>query len=70
MELQTAEIVLRNAENELSAAWQQLSAVVGDLEMPPQKLVGDPKVLPGELDWDETLARITTLSPEMATSDG
>lgn len=68
VEQQTAEIVQHNAENELSAAWQQLSAVVGDLEMPPQKLVGDPKVLPGELDWEGTLARITTLSPEMATA--
>ena len=68
VELQTAEIVLRNAENELSAAWQQLSAVVGDFEMPPQKLVGDPKVLPKELDWDETLARVTMLSPEMAAA--
>jgi cobalt-zinc-cadmium efflux system outer membrane protein len=68
VELQTSEIVLRNAENELSAAWQQLSAVVGDMEMPPQKLVGDPTVLPQELDWDETLARITMLSPEMAVA--
>jgi outer membrane protein, heavy metal efflux system len=68
VEQQTAEIVLSNAENELSAAWQQLSAVVGDVDMPPQKLVGDPKILPGELDWEGTLARITTLSPEMATA--
>lgn len=68
VELQTSEIVLRNAENELTAAWQQLSAVVGDLEMPPQKLVGDPTVIPKELNWDETLARITMLSPEMAAA--
>jgi cobalt-zinc-cadmium efflux system outer membrane protein len=68
VELQTSEIVLRNAENELAAAWQQLSAVVGDLEMPPQKLVGDPTVIPKELNWDETLARITMLSPEMAAA--
>ncbi|TWU22741.1 TolC family protein [Bythopirellula polymerisocia] len=68
VEQQNAEIVLRIAENELTAAWQQLSAVVGDLDLPPQKLVGDPKVLPGALDWDETLARITMLSPEMAAA--
>ena len=68
VEQQTAEIVLRNAENELSAAWQQLSAVLGDLEMPPQKLIGDPKSLPKELDWEETLARVTTLSPEVAAA--
>ena len=68
VEQQNAQIVHRMAENELSAAWQQLSAVVGDLDLPPQKLVGDPKALPNELDWDETLARITTLSPEMAAA--
>ncbi len=68
VEQQNAQIVHRMAENELSAAWQQLSAVVGDLDLPPQKLVGDPKALPSELDWDETLARITTLSPEMAAA--
>ena len=42
--------------------------MVGDLELPPQKLVGDPKVIPAELDWDETLARITMMSPEMAAA--
>ncbi len=68
VEQQTAEIVLRNAENEVSAAWQQLSAVIGDLEMPPQKLVGDPKILPDKLVWEETLGRIITLSPEMAAA--
>lgn len=68
VEQQTAEIVLRNAENEVSAAWQQLSAVIGDLAMPPQKLVGDPKILPDKLVWEATLGRITTLSPEMAAA--
>ena len=42
--------------------------MVGDVEMPPQKLAGDPKILPPELDWECTLARITTLSPEMAAA--
>ncbi|QEG35880.1 TolC family protein [Bythopirellula goksoeyrii] len=68
VEQQNAQIIHRMAENELIGAWQQLSAVVGDLDLPPQKLVGDPKTLPNELDWDETLARITTLSPEMAAA--
>ncbi len=68
VEQQNAEIVHRIAENELTAAWQQLSAVVGDLELVPQKLAGDPTVLPRELNWDETLANITILSPEMAAA--
>lgn len=68
VELQNAEIVLRTSQNELTAAWQQLSAVVGDLDLPPQKLVGDAGALPNSLDWDETLTRVTTMSPEMATA--
>ena len=68
VELQYAEIVKQTAENELAAAWQQLSAVVGTLDLPPQLLVGDPRVLPSELAWEEALARITSLSPEMAAA--
>lgn len=68
VELQNAEIVLRTSQNELNAAWQQLSAVIGDQDMPPQKLAGDATELPNELNWEETLARITTVSPEMATA--
>lgn len=68
VEQQNAEVVLRMAENELTAAWQQLSAVVGEVEMPPQKLVGDATALPSELDWQETVDRITMLSPEMAAA--
>lgn len=68
VEQQNAEVVLRMAENELSAAWQQLSAVVGEAEMSPQRLVGDPTALPSDLDWREAVDRITMLSPEMAAA--
>ena len=66
VEQQNAEIALVAAENELISAWQLLSSVVGDLDFPPQPLVGDPTILPGELDWEASLVRITTISPEMA----
>jgi cobalt-zinc-cadmium efflux system outer membrane protein len=68
VEQQAAEIILRNAENELSAAWHQLSAVLGDIELPPQELQGDAQLIPEALDWDATLARVTLESPEMAAA--
>ncbi len=68
VELQNAEIVQQTAQNELAAAWQQLSAVIGSVDLPRQKLAGDASQLPAELDWDETLQRVTTLSPEIATA--
>lgn len=68
VELQNAEIISRMAQNELTAAWQQLSAVIGNMDLPEQKLAGDASSLPNALDWDETLQKITTLSPEMSAA--
>ena len=68
MEQQNAEIALRTAENQLDAAWQQMSAVAGEIELPRQPLTGDPAILPSDLSWDATLARLTTTSPEIAAA--
>lgn len=68
VEEQNALIALRTAENELTAAWQQISAVAGDVDLPPQQLAGDPTQLPDELDWQESLAHLTTTSPEIASA--
>lgn len=68
VEQQNAEIALSTAENDLSAAWQQMSAVAGEVELPQQPLAGDPTILPSDLSWDETLSRLTTTSPEIAAA--
>lgn len=68
VEEQNAAITLRTAQNELTAAWQQMSAVAGDGDLPTQPLAGDPTQLPSDLDWEETLSRLTTASPEMAAA--
>ncbi len=68
VEQQNAEIALRTAENELDAAWQNMSAIAGDIELPRQPLAGDPTILPSDLSWDETLSRLTTASPEIAAA--
>jgi cobalt-zinc-cadmium efflux system outer membrane protein len=68
VEQQNALISLRTAQNELTAAWQQMSAVAGDGDLPPQPLVGNPTLLPNDLDWQESLSRLTTTSPEIAAA--
>ena len=68
VEQQNAEIALRMAENQLDAAWQQMTAVAGEIELARQPLAGDPTLLPSELSWEETLDRLTTTSPEIAAA--
>ena len=55
------------AENERSAAWRRLSAVVG-ADLAVQDLDGNVKLLPPELVWDEQLARIMATSPELGAA--
>jgi cobalt-zinc-cadmium efflux system outer membrane protein len=68
VEEQNALIALRTAQNELTAAWQQISAVAGDVDLPQQPLAGNPTQLPDEVDWQESLTRLTTASPEIAAA--
>jgi cobalt-zinc-cadmium efflux system outer membrane protein len=68
VEQQNALISLSTAQNELTAAWQQMSAVAGDGDLPPQPLVGNPTLLPNDLDWQESLSRLTTTRPEIAAA--
>jgi cobalt-zinc-cadmium efflux system outer membrane protein len=67
LEQQTTSIVLRTAQNELSAAWRNLYAVVGS-EFPATRIAGDVTRLPTALDWDEQLARISAASPELGAA--
>jgi cobalt-zinc-cadmium efflux system outer membrane protein len=68
VEQQNARLLLRTAENERRAAWQALSAVVGDENLPEQPLVGDPTQLPQELAWQAELERLTSHSPEIGAA--
>jgi cobalt-zinc-cadmium efflux system outer membrane protein len=67
IEQQNFAIVLQTAKNEQSAAWRQLSAVVGD-DLGPRPLAGDVSQLPTMLDWDDQLVRVTTTSPEVSVA--
>jgi len=68
VEQQNAEIALQTSKNQLDAAWKQMSAIAGEIELPQQPLAGDPTELPSDLSWDETLAQLTTMSPEIAAA--
>jgi len=65
IEVENAEILAQNARNRHQAAWQTLASVVGDLKLPPQALAGDAFAPPRHFDFNGTLERLQTTSPEM-----
>jgi len=67
VEQQNAAILALAAQNEQQAAWRRLSAVVGS-DLSIRRLTGDVGQLPGLLNWDEQLVRVTTTSPEVSAA--
>lgn len=68
LEVENALILARNARNRHTSAWQGLTAVVGDPNLPPQALAGDAFAPPLDIDFQETLQYIQTASPEVAAA--
>ena len=68
LELENAEILAQNAQNRSRAAWQVLTAVIGNPEMPPQPLDGDVEATGTACDWNASLQRLVTSSPEIAAA--
>ena len=66
VEHQNAVILLRTARNKQTATWRQLSATVGNTELPPQPLAGDATQLPTVQEWESELERLTSSSPEVS----
>lgn len=69
LELENGRIQLENARHRRQAAWQALTAVVGCTQLDPQALSGDASGPPKVLSYDETLARLVDLSPEVAAAN-
>lgn len=69
LELENARIQLENARNRRQAAWQALTAVVGCPQLEQQGLLGDAAAPPKDFSYDETLARLLDLSPEVAAAN-
>jgi len=66
IEVENARIFSVNARNRRAAAWQSLATVVGQPRMPLQNLQGDPASDLPKVDFQETLERLLTASPEIA----
>ena len=65
---QNAEVLLRTAENGLDQSWRQLSTVIAAVDLPRGPLQGDVSQIPEGLDWQEQLARLQSMSPELAAA--
>lgn len=68
IEVENAHIFSVNARNRRLAAWQYLSAVVGQPKLPLQPLAGDPAEGLPNLKFDDMLQRLLTSSPEIASA--
>ncbi len=68
LEAENARILAENARNRQDAAWRSLAAVVGNSTLPPQPLAGDAESPMEVLDFEQSLARLLALSPEMSAA--
>lgn len=68
LEVENARLISQNARNRHRAAWQELSAVVGDPSLAPQDLAGDPLASSPVIDYQAALSRILSSSPEIAAA--
>jgi cobalt-zinc-cadmium efflux system outer membrane protein len=68
IEVASAGIALRNAQNRHATAWRRLSSVVGTPDMQPQSLRGELLSTHAEFNWDNELNRILAQSPELASA--
>ena len=68
LEIENSQILAENARNRYASAWRSLTAVIGSPMLAQQPLVGDPLVPPRQIEFDDALDRLLTLSPEMAAA--
>ncbi len=69
IELNSARVLLRNATNRQTAAWQQLAAVLGQPDRPLERVGGQLEPDMEELGVDALMARILTASPELQAAN-
>jgi len=58
----------RNAGRRRSAAWQELATVVGDPRLPQARLAGDADDSHSNYEWDSSLQRLLSTSPEVGAA--
>ena len=67
VEVDAAQVQLREAQNRYNAAWRQLEAITGYTGLPRGPLAGDLTQMPNEVDYEATLSMLRTQSPEIAS---
>lgn len=68
VEADTTEILVDNARLAHRGAWQRLATVIGQAEMPPQRVSGDPTQLSAPVQQEQVWNQILTQSPELAAA--
>lgn len=68
LERENARILTQNARNRYTAAWQGLTAVLGVPEMPPQPIAGDVEAARASFEWQPSLNRLLSSSPEISAA--
>jgi cobalt-zinc-cadmium efflux system outer membrane protein len=68
LETETAQIFAQNAVHRHDSAWRSLAAIIGDPNLQPQPLEGSAAKPAREFVFQEALARLLTLSPEIAAA--
>lgn len=68
IELQSADLLYKNADNQLAAAWSRLAAMAGIRHLEPTPLVGDLEAVVPPVEFEEALERVLAESPEMAAA--
>jgi cobalt-zinc-cadmium efflux system outer membrane protein len=68
LEFENAEILVQNAQNRSRATWQTLASVVGNPNLPLQPLDGDIEEQRQPHDYQTSLQRLLSTSPEIATA--
>ncbi|MBX3411479.1 MAG: TolC family protein [Pirellulales bacterium] len=68
IEVENARIIGQNANNRRAAAWQELTAVVGQPLLAPQDLVGDVTAQRPPIEYNAALSRILNASPEISAA--
>ena len=66
LEMGNAEILAQNAENRYAAAWRSLATIIGDPTRAPHPLDGNAEESRPEQQWDGSLQRLLSTSPEIA----
>lgn len=68
VELQSAQLQLKNARNIYTAAWSRLAAVLGRPDLAPRPLAGDLDGVMIEIDREAALERLINQSPEIGAA--